>query len=67
MPYCFFLSQKNTLLKTVNASACEFLELLVQHIEDPLVSLRLAQYIMCPLQIVLYHAVDKGDAVMQVH
>lgn len=30
----------------VNASACEYIELLVTNLEDPLVSLRMAEYIM---------------------
>jgi len=50
----------------VNASACEFVELLIIHIDHPAVSLRLAQYIMPSLQIVLYHAVENKDLVMQV-
>ena len=33
----------------VNASACEFLELLVIHVDHASVSLRLAEYIMTPL------------------
>lgn len=48
----------------VNASACEFIELLVIHIDNPIVSLRLTEYIMPPLQIVLYHAVENKDMVM---
>lgn len=33
----------------VNASACEYIELLVTNVEDPMVSLRFAEYIMEPL------------------
>lgn len=48
----------------VNASACEYIELLVTNVEDPMVSLRFAEYIMEPLQIVLYHSIENEDLVM---
>jgi hypothetical protein len=47
----------------VNASACEFIELLIMNVDNPFVSLRLAEYIMPPLQVVLYHAVGNNDFV----
>lgn len=33
----------------VNASACEYIELLITNVENPMVSLRFAEYIMEPL------------------
>ncbi|CAK55597.1 unnamed protein product (macronuclear) [Paramecium tetraurelia] len=50
----------------VNASACEYIELLIVNVENPIVSLKFAEYIMQPLQIVLYHAIENEDLVMQV-
>ena len=51
---------------SVNASACEFLELLVTNLDNAGVSLRLAEFIVPPLQVVLLHAVENSDFVMQV-
>jgi hypothetical protein len=33
----------------VNASACEYIELLIVNVENPIVSLKFAEYIMQPL------------------
>ena len=50
----------------VNASSCEFLELLIVHIEDPGLSKALCEYLMEPLVRTLTHNVINFDYVMQV-
>jgi hypothetical protein len=50
----------------VNASACEFLELLITHLEDPPLSLSLCEYLMEPLLTILGHCIANKDFVMQV-
>ena len=37
----------------VNASSCEFLEMLILHIEDPIISLAVCDYVMEPLLQIL--------------
>ena len=46
---------------SVNASACEFLELLIQYIEDPKVSIQVAEIIFEEIILVMYHAVKNKD------
>ena len=50
----------------VNASACEFLELLITHLEDSLLSLAVCEYLMEPLLCILNHCIINKDYVMQV-
>ena len=50
----------------VNASSCEFLELLLQHIEDPLVSMQISKNIIETLLRTLNHAIINKDFVMQI-
>ncbi|EGR30936.1 n-terminal domain protein [Ichthyophthirius multifiliis] len=50
----------------VNASSCEFLELLIVHIEDPQLSINLCEYLLEPLVKTLSHNVTNCDYVMQV-
>ena len=51
---------------SVNASACEFLELLITHLENKENSARITHHIMEPLLLVLYHSIQNRDYVMQV-
>ena len=51
---------------SVNASACEFLELLITHLENKENSSRITHQIMEPLLLVLYHSIQNRDYVMQV-
>lgn len=50
----------------VNASACEFMELLITHLEDPPLCLALCEYLMEPLLTILGHCITNRDYVMQV-
>lgn len=56
-------SQENA---AVNASACEFLELLISHIENKRVSLNLCSFVIEPMLKVLSHAITNQNYVMQI-
>ena len=49
-----------------NASAYEYIELLVTNVKDQMVSLIFVEYIMERLQIVLYHSIENEDLVIRV-
>ena len=51
---------------SVNASSCEFLELLIIHLENKELSAHITHYIIEPLLIVLSHGIGSNDYVMQV-
>ncbi len=51
---------------SVNASACEFLELLITRLDDKEISQRITSYLIIPLLEVLKHAIINNDIVMQV-
>ena len=51
---------------SVNASSCEFLELLITHLENKELSASMTHYIIEPLLVVLSHAIGNNDYVMQV-
>ena len=51
---------------SVNASSCEFLELLITHLENKELSAYITHYIIEPLLIVLSHGIGSNDYVMQV-
>lgn len=51
---------------SVNASSCEFLELLITNMDNKETSQRIANYLIGPLLQVLDHAISNRDIVMQV-
>jgi len=51
---------------SVNASASEFMELLITHIENKELSAQITHFIMEPTLIVLHHAINNNDYVLQV-
>ena len=51
---------------SVNASACEFLELLITRLDDKEISQRITTYLIGPVLQVLRHAIVNKDIVMQV-
>lgn len=51
---------------SVNSSACEFLEILITQLESKQNSIRVVQHIMEPLLVVLHHAIQNRDYMMQV-
>jgi len=51
---------------SVNASASEFMELLITHVETKELSAKMTHFIMEPLLIILHHAINNFDYVLQV-
>mmetsp|Transcript_26439 Transcript_26439/g.23384 ORF Transcript_26439/g.23384 Transcript_26439/m.23384 type:complete len:232 (-) Transcript_26439:489-1184(-) len=51
---------------SVNASACEFMELLITHVEHKDRSAKLTHFVMEPLLVVLNHTIANADYVLQV-
>lgn len=51
---------------SVNASSCEFLELLITNMDNKETSQRIANYLIGPLLQVLDHSIENRDIVMQV-
>ena len=51
---------------SVNASASEFMELLISHIESDELSSKMTHFVMEPLLTVLHHAICNSDYVLQV-
>lgn len=51
---------------SVNASSCEFLELLITNMDNKETSQKIANYLIMPLLQVLEHSIENSDIVMQV-
>ena len=51
---------------SVNASSCEFLELLITNMDNKETSQKIANYLISPLLQVLQHSIENRDIVMQV-
>lgn len=51
---------------SVNASSCEFLELLITNMDNKETSQKIADYLIKPLLQVLEHSIENNDIVMQV-
>ena len=51
---------------SVNASASEFMELLVSRVENKELSAKMTHFIMEPLLFVLHHSINNADYVLQV-
>lgn len=50
----------------VNASSCEFLELLLNYIENKSICQRMTYFVIEPLLFVLRHSIDNKDFVMEI-